>query len=109
MCIRDSGRDPREENRAFERDRDERNPAVIRAPSDVQRVADHRSPVLKSESEETARDTAEKDEERHARRAVADRVVQLLDGVGRVGLDDLIALFTGGVDRMEQPIEELND
>src|ERR1019366_383730 len=42
---------------------------------------------------------------------MADRVVQLLNGVRRVGLDDLIALLAGGVDRMEQPIgvRELGD
>ena len=43
-------RDPREEDRALERDRDERHPAVVRAPADVERVVDHRRPVLEAEA-----------------------------------------------------------
>ena len=70
---REAGR----EDRALERDRDEGDPAVERAASDVERVPENRGPVLEAEAAEAADEAADQDEERDARGCEVDRVDEL--------------------------------
>jgi hypothetical protein len=95
-------RDSRHEDRAFERDRDERDPAVRRPAADVEGVLENGGPVLQAEASEAADEPADQDEERHAGRAVADRVVELLDRVRRVGLHHDVALRARAVHSLDE-------
>ena len=82
----------RAENRALERDRDERRPAVQRPAADVERIVDRRRPVLQRDSRRRRR--AGRRSARSAAAACrcdAERLGQLLDRERRVGVHAAVA------------------
>src|ERR1035437_7368395 len=84
-----------EQHRHLERDRDERRQTVEGAAADVERVRRYRHPVLEPEPRQPAYDPADQHEERHPRVVEVERLVQLLDREGRIGVELAVPLLVG--------------
>src|SRR5262245_35926803 len=70
--VADEGAERRHQHRAFECDRNERRYTQQRAPADVDRISEGRSPVLQHESAHRAENTANQRTQRHVVAVKAD-------------------------------------
>src|SRR5688572_16798003 len=94
----------RQQDRALERDRDERRPTVVRSPADVQRVVHDRGEPLHEIPPGRARDRADQDDHRDARPPEPDRLGQPFDGVGAVRVHARVPGAVRGLGGLDQRV-----